>query len=421
MRLAPRFPTAGQPRRLARLGLANSAFWPGASVALDFTKNQGRIGLGYGSQDITSLPGWSFSRTGTEYEATSFGLLVPFASGVPAITDLGLQVWEARSSPLLWSRDVTNAGWAKRGTATATASAIASPDGTIAGSLLSGIGAAATNDIFALPGTVIGASARFEPSFYINKVSTSGTLTILQAQNSALGSWSINLASVPAGWQRITRAHPAVTINTEFTANAGGLAGLQFTATAGAPLSFYVDFIQEEAGTFSGPPIATTSASATRGAASASVGGLSTITETQGTLFVSWLQSRQKTEIAGLAAASVGGTSTNDRAQIFLNSTGKIGWRFTAAAAGSTINVDGSHTITAGAHKAALTWGSNGTLGYVDGASDATGDKPAGSTALDTLIAGGTIGTSLQLNDTLARVVFFPQQMSASQMASLTT
>jgi hypothetical protein len=106
-------------------------FYADATVALDFANNRYRNGLNapvYADPSLVS--GWSFSRTGVEYAATSSGLLVPFASGVPAVTDLGLQVWEARTNSLCRGTRTLLTRLGQRRARRPSANALTDPAGT---------------------------------------------------------------------------------------------------------------------------------------------------------------------------------------------------------------------------------------------------------------------------------------------------
>jgi hypothetical protein len=144
---------------------------------------------------------------------------------------------------------------------------LARPDGTTGAMLLAGIDLVTVGDIFQ-NGVTVTAAARYEPSFWIYPVSTSGNIQAANPSNTNNGQWTINLAALPTGkWSRITRSHPAVTIVHEFIGS-GGSDGLHFARPAGSTgtVSFYVDFTQAELGTFSTSSIPTTAATANRNA-----------------------------------------------------------------------------------------------------------------------------------------------------------
>jgi hypothetical protein len=237
------------------------ALSPGAvpSLALDFANARYWNGQVRGAPD--AIPGWSFSRTGVEYEATSSGLLVPFGSGVPAVTDLGLQVWEARTN-LATNTNInpaSTAGMVKTGDAAATLSVV-----TDAAALAS-IGL--SGNIYKLDNSAGSTSAS---AFWSSAATVASTTYTASAYVRGTGSGGIvqsdiggSTAALTAGYTRATRTGVAST-----TGNQGGV-----TVTAGSVVYFILN--QLEQATFAGPGIPVAGASATRGAASASVGGLS--------------------------------------------------------------------------------------------------------------------------------------------------
>ena len=167
-----------------------------------------------------------------------------------------LNIANAPVNLLTWSEDFSNAAWTKRGTCTVTPNAIAAPDGTITADLISGVNTIG-NDIYSTVAT-IPLNAPASPSFYINKVSTTGTLRVGNPSDSSKGNWHVDLALVGSGWQRITLGHPAVTVVASFVGN-GGSDGLIFLAQAGGPLSFYLWGAQLNTGSTALPYVATTS------------------------------------------------------------------------------------------------------------------------------------------------------------------
>lgn len=136
------------------------------------------------------------------------------------------------------SGDLSQAVWTKRGTATAAAGAARGNGVTM--SLIS-VGAAGVNDIYAFTSNLaVATDARCEPVFYIEPVSTSGTLQISNVNNSGKGNWSINLALI-SGPTLINRYHAAVTVTNEWksTDGTGAGSGPNIYAASGT-LSVYI-------------------------------------------------------------------------------------------------------------------------------------------------------------------------------------
>jgi hypothetical protein len=174
----------------------------------------------------------------------------------------GLLIEESRQNRLTYSQDFSQAVWAVVGTATKTASASVCPDGTTSAYAFS----VSTGSNYIWYNLLnITAAARYEPSFYIKRVTTSGTLRINSANGIGNGQWTINLALLGDGFERITRNSPAVTVVTEFTGSGNNFNGTVFVSTAGT-LNFEIWGAQIELGTFSTSYIPTTTTSLTRNA-----------------------------------------------------------------------------------------------------------------------------------------------------------
>lgn len=193
-------------------------------------------------------PAIAFTRPSLANAQNADGSLTPVGSGIPRVTDLGLELEPAATNRILWPITIDN--FIFRGACAAVADDIAAPDGTATADSISGIGAQAVDDFFILASGFT-ASARVENAFWIKRISTTGTLGVYNSAHATLGSWTIDLALLSSGWERITRDHAAVTILIEFTADGSGQAGLNFYRNAGASaLSFYIWGVGQEERTF---------------------------------------------------------------------------------------------------------------------------------------------------------------------------
>ena len=199
---------------------AGGAF-SGASLYIDFTSGNNTL-----PSSVT------FSRTTNATLTNSAGLVA-----------------YAPHNLLTYSEQFDNAVWAKRGTCTITANAITAPDGTVTADLVAGLGALGVNDFY-YSGSISGSPATSQtlsPSFYIKKVSATGSVRITNANGPSFGSWVIDLSLLSTGWERITSTHPAVTVTIVYTGTGGGVAGPLICASSGT-LSFYVWGAQLELG-----------------------------------------------------------------------------------------------------------------------------------------------------------------------------
>ena len=151
-------------------------------------------------------------------------------------------VLSARVNLLTKTEDFSDAVWSKRGTCTATANAGIAPNGTNTASLIAGLGPVGSGDFYNAAYASISSTAGtiFSPSYYIKRVSTVGTLTISNPSNDVYGKWNINLALLSDGWERITNAHPAVTVINIFVIPPTGVGCGILGSTTTGPLSFYI-------------------------------------------------------------------------------------------------------------------------------------------------------------------------------------
>lgn len=224
-----------------------------------------------------ALPaGAAFARAGTALATNPSGVLVGHSANVPRFDHdpatrayRGLLIEPTRTNASLSSQAFGGSAWTRRGTFSATDNAIAAPDGTITGSLWSGVQFAGTGDVFdtsyAAPGRFASATV-CSASFWIRPVSSVGRLAAVDPNSNLVG-FSVNLALLPPGvWTWISAAHPAVTQASGFTSNAAGMLALQFFCTQGAPISAHLWGVQLEAGARSSSYIPTTSTAVTRAA-----------------------------------------------------------------------------------------------------------------------------------------------------------
>ena len=140
-------------------------------------------------------------------------------------TPASCPVLSARVNLLTYTEQFDNAAWVKRGTTTITANDTTDPIGGNTSDLVVGIGADGVNDIYQQSAaTVNGVS--YVASFYIKKISSSGTLVF----KGLTGTQDIDLSTLSTGWNQITITSPATGVVTYW----------QLYASSGAPLSFYI-------------------------------------------------------------------------------------------------------------------------------------------------------------------------------------
>ena len=171
----------------------------------------------------------------------------------------------ARTNRCLWSNDITNAAWTKRGTCAAALTANG-PDGGINNATnITGLGDGGANDFFNTNYASFGLpnNGNYTPSFWLKRVSTTGTLLAQNPQNSALGAMVIDLSLIGSGWVWVTPSSAGVTVTSPFVAGATGSGGLQFVGQVGAPLSIQLFGLDCKSGVVASSTIQTTTAAVT--------------------------------------------------------------------------------------------------------------------------------------------------------------
>ena len=120
-------------------------------------------------------------------------------------------------------------GWTKRGSCVVTGSKT-DPNGGSTAYQIDNIGAAGVDDIYHFfynSFVVIGTPLYI--GFWIKKVSSSGTLRIINSGGGTAGRWLIDLSTLPSGWVYIDHTSPYISIVSNFIITPGGGAGPQFT------------------------------------------------------------------------------------------------------------------------------------------------------------------------------------------------
>ncbi len=193
---------------------------------------------------------------------------------------------EGQRQNLCLQSDAINVTWTARGTTTITPNAVAGPDGRTTADLVEDLDTQGVNDLFQNV-IAVADDVRFEPSFWIKKVTASGTLGLSHVAGASDGVWSLDLSAVGSGWERITRDHSGITVTTEFKGEVGGNnSGVQFFS--GTTLDFYLAGVQIEVGTFSSSNIPTTTTAVTRNADFESGVAAGNVGVVAGTIFMEW-------------------------------------------------------------------------------------------------------------------------------------
>ena len=326
------------------------------------------------------------------------------------------------------NRDFTTANWTRRGTISITADAgQARPDGTTGAMKIVGLAGAGSADFYDANYAVASrfpASKRIEPAFFVNRISTTGILTVTSALGTASGRWDVNLASLSAGWNYITRSHPSVTIANEFVANASGQNGFNVVCNTGAPISLYLDFLTLETdGTndtlIAGLPIVVNTANGvTRTAEAAFMSSIARFIGPAGTLFIDAIIPPQIGAInyGVMAALNAAGNYTGGSGFLVRQIAASI--EFGGYAASSSIGAPSSYQPV----QVVATWGGANMSGKATGlsvVSSALNDFTAAAT--DRLELGALSAWNTQAHPQIwvRKIGLAKTAYSAAQMARL--
>ena len=140
----------------------------------------------------------------------------------------------APNNVLTSSEDIVN-DWTLRGSVSVTAGQ-SDPDGGTTAYLFDGVIGAGLGDVYQSI-TGLPANAPYVVSFYIKKVTSTGTLYINNPQTAGAGQWSVDLSKIGTGWERITESHAAVTVMSSHKVYTNGGGGIHIYS--GGDLDFY--------------------------------------------------------------------------------------------------------------------------------------------------------------------------------------
>jgi hypothetical protein len=400
---------------------------PRATLELDYSTNLFCSNGQKAGSAAAAISGWSYSRTGTEYASTSSGLLVPFASGVPGITDLGLGVWEARTNLLInntlagavagspgtlptgWSATLAT-GISQQIVGTGTQNGVQYID-----IRLSGTPSASTTSLISFTSSRVTISASTAYVFSSYAAIAAGSLTNISSvklqlddftSGSAYAGTPISQAmSLTSSLARFSGS--ASTDGTGATANAYAL--VTHGTGSAIDITLRIGFPQFELGSFPGPVVATSGSSATRGAASASV-GLSALS--QGTV-VGVFSTPPNTSMRALMSLNDGsGSNRIDMRVNLLQPTA-----FVSAGGVLQANPTSTSVLTPGSRaKMAISWSSAG-VNYADSGGYSVSTGAITVPSFTQLQAGNLDGnTGNAFDSTIERLIVYPTKMTLAQV-----
>lgn len=411
----------GIGRRTSRMTSVPGWILSGASTDLDFADS-----IYYDGSGGTLSSMISTTRASTGYAQTSAGVLVPFASNVPRITDQGLLVEEARTNVAIWSQDFSNAAWTLTGSSV-TLAAQTAPDGTLTGNKLaetavtSGHNVGKTGNITVSAGsyvlTVYAKAA--ERAFIALYEGVLGQGKFFNLSNGTVGG---NLVAPPAGaaisalgngWYRCsitltvsgTTAVPLVYLSTDGTAfSYAGVAG------SGA----YIWGLQLEAGSFQTSYVPTTTVAVTRAADVITLTGAA-LAATQGAN--GWVLAQTNTLVNGTGTYSpyiVAGDNVNNNTFVRVNTATTSYSKFANTVLNSTL---GSGAYNTGRVKTGVTWSVAGRSLVANNGTVAT--DASAPTSPTTVYLGSANGTVLS-NGLIERITIGTTRLPDATIKALT-
>ena len=165
----------------------------------------------------------TFTRATSAWDFDDQGYLRDYPSGCARFTGA-----RALYNQIPQSENLST-GWTRRGSCTVTGSKT-DPNGGSTAYQIDNIGASGVDDIYHyFYNTFVVIGTPLYIGFWIKKVSSSGTLKIINSGGGTTGRWLIDLSTLPSGWVYIDHTSPYISIVSNFIITPGGGAGPQFT------------------------------------------------------------------------------------------------------------------------------------------------------------------------------------------------
>ena len=347
-------------------------------------------------------PRISFTRASNAWYFNNAGNLVQAGTNVPrfdydptTLQARGLLIEAASTNIALHSRDFTNAAWAKTNI-TAALDVTGITGATNSASRLTATAAGGT----ALQ-TITSASATHITSFYVRRITGTGTVEITQDNGVT---WTA--ITITAAWQRFNV--PAATVTNP-------VIGLRL-GTNGDVIA--VDVAQCEVRSAPSSPIITTAATVTRANEPTSITTLSPwFNPTEGTMFVECLPIDAAS--SGYAFAITSGANNDEYRLRF--QPGNFGAVIQNSATGNTFIYipSTSGNIT---YKGALAYAANNSAAAVNGVGSGTDTSVTLPTSVTLARIGtGSGGVSNFMNGWIRRIAYYPTRLSNATLQALTS
>lgn len=357
----------------------------------------------------------SFTRATTAtYVHPTTGLITSAASGGIRIESSGALIEGARTNSVLYSNDISNEVWVARGTAAVSPDNTASPDGNVTADRLDGLKeTGAAGDIYQLISGFTPA-ASYEPSFYMSRVSTSGSYMIANGTGATNGTWLVDLSVLGAGWEKITRYHPAVTVSYEWVADGGGnIYPIHSQWGSDVPIAVHIYNVQLESGPISTSPIPTEGTAVTRNADVLKVASLGHVDNVSSTVALEWSPLFASTMTTGAAYYMFDAGAV----EAYYNATDQ-----------KVYLTDGTNTVASAAltfsanvaQKLAFRWGPSGLAIYRNGASAASGATYTSGATNEYLFIGTDTSSAGAAYSNIKTLKAWNRELSASEMGAIT-
>lgn len=376
-------------------------------LALDFVNGRYALDNPYSA---TFPTGWSFSRTGEGTALDTLNRLVPFATGVPRITDRGLLIEEGRTN-LVSLRNANPIDTSGVGTGGSDPAAVLSIVNDAAALSAAGLSQVATSgNVWKLDNTLGTDFAEF--LFY--PPSGTGLALTMSAYVRGSGSALFQQAAFASPVIRASAPLPASYTRWDGSWTTPSTNQIRIRITAGSVL--YVILPQVEAGAFATSPIITTGAAATRGEEIAGVTGLSSLLSGSFTAAVEVELLGATAEIQRFFDVSVTGSN-----RLTFNRTGGGNVTSTTVSGGSTATASlvlarNGARILKGAtavQPASFNTAIDGVIGTAS-----TAPAPVGMTSVH--LGMRNIGTGERLNGYVRRFSLRPYADTDAQLQALT-
>jgi len=343
---------------------------------------------------LTSTPGWTYTRADaqTAYAENAAGVPIPFATGVPRITDKGILIETTRTNLALRSRDFTHAAWVKVNVTAGLTETGA--DGTSnTASLITATAASGT----ILQSLVAGSFSR-AGSCYVKRVVGSGVIEFT-IDNGA--TWTDITSSLSTG--AFFRASKVATITNP-------VIGFRITTSGDA---IAVDFAQLEQSSVTSP-IPTVDTSAVR--------AIDILTFTvAGVTYPATIFSEFSRPVIGTSAEHYGSMNFDNNDRLSMNIQNTNVPRCLVRVGGATItNIDMPGTAITGVNKIAMRANTDDFQGAVNGTLGTptlTGVVPVAPVIFEV----GSQAAANLANNFIRRVAIFNYALNDAELQAITT